>query len=313
MTLAGRFFRERELNDELEIDSAETLWFRLVHELVCVGVAPSGSMLPMFYRGQQNADWGLKSSLYRACMAARPGRPVTEDVMRAAEAATLLEARAHGLGRWMTEAQLLMVLQHHGCYTRLIDVSEGLQEALYFAVEDGGADGRLFLLRPSLIAASHMDVPREDVLRVGGVVALPWPDDAGAAVDTVPAWDERIGVTDRPGLDARMFAQRGRLLAGGMPSAASGRTMQVEGVDLPEDQWAEITTLGFDFPMSGELPRGNWAGSGWTIRIAAAWKSQLLDYLANWTYPVTRESIYPPIEHANIEVNDATEEAAAAV
>jgi len=71
-----------------------------------------------------------------------------------------------------------------------------------------------------------------------------------------------------------------------------------------------ITTLGFDFPMPGELPRGNWAGGGWTIRIKSSWKPRILELLAGWTYPVTKESIYPPIECAKAAVNEAARQAA---
>lgn len=298
-TLAGRFFGERELNAELGIDSAKTLWQRLAHEILIVAsMSSSPDKFPMYYRGQQNADWGMASSLFRLCSEARTPRAVTEDVMLAAESATLAAAREANLGRWMTDAQLLMVLQHHRHATRLLDVSDGILEALYFAVDDDAVDGRLFILRPSLIAESVTDPPREDVLPVGPVSQLPWLDHAGAAVGSVPIWDERIAITERPRLDVRMFAQRGRLLVGGMPQPAPGRIMHVATSDIPPEDWAAITTLVFDFPMPGEMPHDAWSGGAWTIRIDGSWKPEIRDLLAGWTYPIAHSSMFPAVDTA---------------
>jgi hypothetical protein len=63
---------------------------------------------------------------------------ITEKILIEAEIALISSMRAEGLGRLMTDGELMMVLQHHGIPTRLIDVSVQPLEALFFAVDSSG-------------------------------------------------------------------------------------------------------------------------------------------------------------------------------
>lgn len=94
------------------------------------------------WRGQNDADWDLSSSLYRRL--SKDGSTVTERKMREGELEILEEARRWGLGRDLgpsaTDMHMLAVLQHHGVPTRLIDVTSNPMTALWFAAEEHRPD-----------------------------------------------------------------------------------------------------------------------------------------------------------------------------
>ncbi|WP_157767771.1 FRG domain-containing protein [Actinosynnema pretiosum] len=92
------------------------------------------------WRGQNNANWPLRSSLYRK--AAKESKEVTEKSLRAEERKIIKEARDWGLGRDLgssaTDLHMLAVLQHHSVPTRLIDVTANPMTALWFATAEHG-------------------------------------------------------------------------------------------------------------------------------------------------------------------------------
>lgn len=91
------------------------------------------------WRGQRDARWELKSSLFRH-LEETTSTPVTEAALAAKEAEILDEARRWGLGRDLgasaTDLHMLAMLQHHGVPTRLFDVTSNPMTALWFAIEE---------------------------------------------------------------------------------------------------------------------------------------------------------------------------------
>jgi hypothetical protein len=146
----------------------------------------------------------LSSSLYRLCRNEK-GATVTEADLTTAETTIIQAMRKEGLGRLMTDGELLMVLQHHGIPTRLIDVSTAPTEALFFAVDQNdAADGRLFIIdvhEPVPLALDEED-PQ-----------LPWTD-AVWGTRTTKEWSGAVSIVDAAALDPRMRAQRGKFLVG---------------------------------------------------------------------------------------------------
>jgi hypothetical protein len=97
----------------------------------------------IWFRGQPKKDWKLIPSLGRG------RRPVlqTEDylIKRFRQNATLLVGNTV-----QSEWDWLLVMQHHGVSTRLLDWTENPIVALYFAViEKPSTDGALWMLLPS--------------------------------------------------------------------------------------------------------------------------------------------------------------------
>lgn len=292
---AGRYFEAREVNQKIGVATAGDLW-RWIQR----GAAQplNGAPLPLlagdrvFYRGQCDADFGLTSALYRQCRDGR-GR-VTEEDLRHVEQRVLTAMRREGLGRRMSDGELLTVLQHHGIATRLIDVSEEAFEALYFAVNGSDAvDGRLFIIRLHDLPGGGFDQMSFD--RDQGQ-DLPWRGVIVAKYRAAATWTQRVGVVDAQHLDPRMRAQRGRFLVGGLNKCYPGTDMRIGNDEVPVDERADITTLNINFPLYQRKVQGKaWRATGWTVRVHREWKAELRRRLKGVNEPITADYMYPPL------------------
>ena len=299
MSLAGEFFGAHDSNDRLSITSAEALW-----DWVLTGGAdrltaerwPLSPGVNLFFRGQPNVEYGLPSSLYRLCRTQRsgpepgPSSRIDERVLEVAERAIVAAMRAEGIGRNMTDGELLAVLQHHGIPTRLVDVSKAPLEALFFAIDqEHSADGRLFMLH------IHPDVTGQvDTIAFADKDTLEWENTAHGTLRTKADWTERVALVDQAPLDARMRAQGGRFLVGGLNKRYAGQTYKVGTKHVPADQFAEISTLSINFLRStmGKL-NAHWQATGWTVRVESTWKPELLQRLGS--VGISHDTMYPPL------------------
>lgn len=296
-TLASQFFEEREatLRDATSIKEAalrtDALLGPLVAKLLNRPELPGrpGDELTWFYRGQSDASWGISSSLYRLVLTKAK---VTERRMADAEVKVLDIMRKQGLGHHMSDGQLLMVLQHHGIPTRLVDVSKGWLPALWFAT--GGSDrcdGRLFLIgirtrangeHPSIQLADKQD--------------LPWKDAAIGPQYSDKLWSSSVMSVDDPSLDPRMQAQRGCFLVGGLTKRYGGESWPCKGEPLPSKEWPNISTLKIFFPQAGARKSAGtaWPAVAWTLKIKSELKPELRQLLAAHDY--THEHMYPDFD-----------------
>lgn len=147
----------------------------LLAEISSYAATQMGGVL---WRGQASKSWGLSSSLWRLL-----GNP-NEEQMRIAERATLMSAHAWGIGIHPTgievDHQVLAALQHHGAWTRLMDVTSNPWVALWFACATSGTDdGVVFGIRRTDL----------EVLRTGGPAIHRHPT-YGSASDPV-GWHYR--------------------------------------------------------------------------------------------------------------------------
>ncbi len=289
----GRFFRDREINEKVGINSEKTLW-----EWVEAGAQPpypEGSVpLPpeserTFYRGQPDDGHALVSRLFREIWA--NDRAVTESKLQNTEQ-HLLRVLKHGegLGRLMTDGELLAVLQHHGIPTRLIDVSAGTFEALFFAVDRAeDTDGRLFIIE---LPAVKNGWP--DIIDLTAQDALEWEGTALGPHYAKSTWTNRVAVIHPNDLDPRMRAQRGRFLVGGLTASYPDRTMTFKGKWLTAQQLDATSNLSIFFPKNA-ASGAKWPAKAWTVRIKKQWKRGLRDRLKALDKPITMDSMYPPI------------------
>ena len=298
MGIAGQYFGEHDSNRRLNITSAEALW-----EWVKGGAADrlashKWQLTPgqdLFFRGQPNIEYGLSSSLYRVCRARRTnpetGTPtrVDELVMAWTEREIIKTMRGEGIGRLMTDGQLLAVLQHHGIPTRLIDVSESPLEALFFAVDqEHGVAGRLFMLH-----LHHKTSQRVNTMDFSQA-SLGWTDAARGKLRAKGEWTQQVALVDQAPLDPRMQAQRGRFLVGGLNRRYGGRSYRIDGSNVSAEQFPDISTLGVNFLNSATgQPNTHWSATGWTVRVDASWKPELLQRLVG--EGIHHDSMYPPL------------------
>jgi hypothetical protein len=291
VSLAGDFFDDNEISGVMGIDSAATLW-AWIENGTSAPVRGSSNPVPcgdnVVYRGQATASHGLSSSLYRLCREIK-GTTVVEADLANAETAIIGAMRAEGLGRLMTDGELIMVLQHHLMPTRLIDVSAAAREALFFAVDhNDAADGRLFII----------DVHDPDPVPLDASQQLPWTNAVWGSLRSTGEWSGTVALVDAAPLDPRMRAQQGKFLVGGLNRRLPGRFMWIGSCQVLPADYPDVTSLGINFvrqrrPMTRR--NANWPATGWTIKIDAAWKPELRDLLARLPDSIQADTMYPPV------------------
>jgi hypothetical protein len=290
----SEFFRERELNSRLSIDSVDMLWGLLLEEQVAqeekVTRIQKLTHSSLFFRGQSNEKYGLSASLHRA-MIADLGPVLTENGMYEVEKRIREAAEGLGLGKGVTELEVQKILQHHHAPTRLIDVSRTPMEALFFATEGRDVeDGRLFLI--------HVDegTARNQEVSLGEGSDLPWAKYAMGTTRAKSAWTQSVKVVKGRPLDPRMLAQNGVFLVGGMQRKYGNLNVHHDGRYLNAEELQAISTLTIAFRKIGGIAKGRqWPAYGWTIRIEKGWKPELRRRLDD-TYKIRHETMYPAFE-----------------
>lgn len=289
---AGAFLSDVQIDKGLfGLSSPEELFEAVRRDaLPCLPLPGKTEDLSWCYRGQRDASWGMTSSLWRTMPPSDQGSGQRwEPGLMRAEQRVLQEMRKQGLGRHMSDGELLMVLQHHGVPTRLIDVSDRALEALFFAVErDDALPGRLFIL--GLLP----DLSTEADLAGAADEPLPWAGYGRGAKQAVAEWTNQIWVVKDASLDPRMRAQRGKFLVGGLPRAyggVGGMSFDDDSVTIPNVQ--RTCNLSVAFPRKSTRKRvTSRAAVCWNVEIPGAWKPALRVLLK--TQGITQDSMYPP-------------------
>ncbi|MCW2783259.1 MAG: hypothetical protein JWR35_3708 [Marmoricola sp.] len=295
-TFVKEFFRDRELNRKrpLKVDSLDGFWNLLLEDHQRSGTGQSRlsgatASYPLFFRGQANESHGISTSLYRFIQGETTAE-ITEALMAKVEAAILADARSRGLGKGMSDGHLLMLLQHYGSPTRLLDVSTGPMEALFFATEGSDAfDGRLFIFK--------VNNERDEWIidRDLATDPLPWTPSTINGRHARSDWTEEVSLLAPLPIDPRMGAQESRFLVGGLIRASADRNIHFQGHNnfLDRYELPQITTLSVAFHKGPtKLSITPWHALGWTIRIPAQWKPKLRERLEG--IHITRDSMYPP-------------------
>lgn len=245
----------------------------------------------LVWRGQSNADNGLSSSLFRKALFAHSMSELSERRLFNLEADIVSYARKAGLGRGMSNVQLLHALQHYQIPTRLIDVSRGPISALWFACSDRARkDGRLFLF-----AVPQSSIRTDDP----NLQMLPW---AGIKLAN---WTNKVLLLDVIPSNPRMASQDGAFLVGGLARNYAGQqrlTKDKQGKPryVPAEQIHEISEIFVKFPLEITLNRvRGWKADetyGVTWRIPYSQKQYVLEVLTR--LGITNETMYPNFEKA---------------
>lgn len=218
--------------DEIRVDSFDELNRQIANLISKVGE------LQLVWRGVQNANWGLHSSLYRRLMEVngvrgpeiKPALPQsfpTEDQMVRAESNLLAIARDEWRLDGLPALEVFARLQHYGAPTRLIDVTRNPYIAAWFAVETSSEqdvhDGRLFALGTTPVSDSS-DGPQEHETRltlndIGGGYIPFWHHLSDTAERQQLDWG--TGARRRfwvpPAYDPRIVAQNAGFILDGIP------------------------------------------------------------------------------------------------
>jgi hypothetical protein len=259
------------------------------------------------WRGVVDASWPLHSSLYRRAhwTSAARGLAPAEQVIRELEGQVLTEVHRWGLhngdrGRLSILSQLA-TLQHFGAPTRLIDVTMNAYIGLWFAVQpvfrdglptDDRTDARLF----AIDVTNRLINEDEEMRDWEDVAHRPWKSDDP---DWQKKWCKETWAWKPPPFEARIAAQNGAFLIGGVPRTGLGRTWprgpRSGSGNWPQDEVRRCTSVPLRFhvaePRAGGVPitRGQ---PSYTFRIKATAKGEIRERLRT-RFGYQHSTIYP--------------------
>lgn len=290
---------------EVEISNFDEL-LKVINQIMEKAVAKN---IKFAWRGQINASWPLHSSLYRRANLTK-NKILKEIDVADEERKILAELHRWGLhsssqtGRLSILNQLAM-LQHYGAPTRLIDITFNAWVGVWFAVEEKWINGdrvhedqdaRLFAFDVTARLINDNDFYRswEDEF------SLPWGTDREDKMDSKD-WTTSVFAWKPANLDARIAAQNGGFLFGGIPSTSKpgGGRFHFPKSPNNENGWWEIEEARKACciaarPHVFEPAKGKGAGPGaiYTFRIKAGAKNDIrkrLDKLFGYRH----STIYP--------------------
>lgn len=260
------------------------------------------------WRGQVDASWPLHSSLYRR-MNITKGKVLAEDDIVKEEGAILAELHRWGLhssgntGRLSVLNQLAM-LQHYGAPTRLIDITFNAWVGAWFAVEEKWSNGeqinedkdaRLFAFDVTDRLINENDSYRswEDDL------SRPWKPRRAGGINK-QEWTTSVFAWKPANLDARIAAQNGGFLFGGIPASIKPDNKRFQFPKSPNNDGSWSIEDGRKAcciaarPHVFEPAKGKGAGSGalYTFRIKADAKKDIRNRLDK-LFGYRHSTIYP--------------------
>lgn len=259
------------------------------------------------WRGHVDAGWSLHSSLYRRCLLTK-GHILDESEFSKEEQKILIELHRWGLhapnhsGRLSILNQLGM-LQHYGAPTRLIDVSFNAWVGAWFAVEEKwnngsliheDSDARLFAIDITNRLINEKDAlrPWEDDLH------RPWGKNSSHKINQ-KEWTTSVFAWKPPNLDARISAQNGGFLLGGIPGSIKPDGNKFQFPKGPQNSWwplkegLEACSLAIR-PHKFEKNKKGTISSGalYTFRIKSKAKKEIRERLEKM-FGYKHSTIYP--------------------
>jgi len=257
------------------------------------------SRLGLVWRGQQNADWAVDSSLTRRLR--RDGRELGEEEMIAVEEFQMVAADRWGIPHILGDLNFLAELQHEGAPTRLVDVSVDPEVAVWFAVQESneldGTDARVLAWGRSAAPKRNMPIYPPAVIPSAGGNAFwhQWTDKA-ARRDKDWGTGAALRSWQPAALNERMRAQRAAFLFDAEPIIGD-ELLEMFNQQL-DDDWtageiAEATRI-VGFPSRHDrVAQPNPADivPMFSLRIAASAKRDVRAYLES--KGLTEETIYP--------------------
>ena len=264
------------------------------------------------WRGVVDARWPLHSSLYRRLL-------WTSDQAKAPDEKRLLQFETdvlRSVHRWglhngergrLSVLEQLATLQHFGAPTRMIDVTLNAYIGLWFAVQpiftnglpnQEEIDGRLF----AIDVTNRLINERREMRDWEDQPHRPWKrtdEDGKENVDWRNEWCGQTFAWRPPPFEARIAAQQGAFLFGGVPRVGVGIAWP-KGDDTPNANWKvdevrRCVSVPLRFhkaePRAGGVPREN-GQPAYTFKVKAVAKAEIRDRLMR-LFGFQHSTIYP--------------------
>lgn len=197
-----------------------------------------------FFRGHEDVSWELLPTLLRHCKIANQLHPMD---IRRVESSLYFEFRARARelhNQAPTEWDILFSMRHHGVATRLLDWTETLGVAIYFALRNikDTSQPCLWILNPYALneeSWGDRDLVAPEYLPQGD---YDYSDYLVGTTEDEAAFDWSGPVALYPiQRDARLQAQRGYFTIHGNDVRALDKIYPhlVKRIDIPPDTWKE--------------------------------------------------------------------------
>jgi FRG domain-containing protein len=196
-----------------------------------------------FFRGHQELDWDLTPTLLRHC---RVEKLKEAEEIRNFEASLFFEFRARARelhDHSPTEWDILFSMRHHGVATRLLDWTEVLGVAVFFALREANEDSQpcVWILNPYALNEQNWgirDLVAPEYLPQGDY------DFSDYLIDFTedPGFDWDVPVALYPlQRNARLHAQRGFFTIHGEDTRSLNKITPplVKKVSLPKEAWKD--------------------------------------------------------------------------
>lgn len=273
--------------------------------------------VPLVWRGQQRADWGMHSSLFIALMKQKKVRPPqrvpkgvqpfpTEDDMIAAEKSILRVARESWRFNGLSALEIFARLQHQGAPTRLLDVSRNPYIAAWFAVEASELhdeqDGRLLALATTPVPRPNEVIHNDDLFLLLSASPEPfWHGLQNSAARQEADWgtgaNRRVWIP--PEYDPRIAAQNAAFVLDGVPMISSRTSSYFKSND--GHYWSKADLLASSSIYARMLsttrkpiPNAPSLAPTFSFRILKEAKTEIRQMMERW-FGYSRATIYPDI------------------
>jgi FRG domain len=242
----------------------------------------------VFWRGQADYRWGVRSSLARL---SETPTALRDTDLNQAEAELLVDAK-----QWIkstptppsNDLEWLALLQHHWIPTRMVDFTRDPLIATFFAVESrDDVDGRLF----------GIAIPRSDPV-------IGMKEAEGFQIGKMPLGELRLW-RPKPALSPRLAAQNGVFALGRLPSTRPARHVWDSYLGYETLMSRDEIVSVFSIPLylvSLDRGRNRRAGSTYpscfTAKIHVD-KSSIRTQLSRRSRPGSLRPVGDPIDHAS--------------
>ena len=212
-----------------------------------IGISPHA----LAFRGQKDKKWKLKSSAERR-LKISSSEGATNEAFIAYHEELIGACKRNRFdrlaGEQLDELELLAHLQHHRAATCLIDFTQNALVALWFACEDTGVDGKVFVVNTDSEYFEQIDLNDRQRHSIREILEFQTRKDRGEQPDKLTSQQVSNSAEERPqfwrwipaNLNERILAQHSMFIFGPLSSGRPDTVEMVVHSDMKEQIREEL-------------------------------------------------------------------------